>query len=217
MSRRHPKPKKVSYELVPRDSIIGHPMYALLDELVHAHHDGLAHARIALAWNLSWKPDADGICTLGKCKKASDLDRELAAFDFIVLLLRPFWYHADVTDLQRRALLDHELCHAALKCDGAGEPVEDERGRKVYRTRKHDIEEFHCIVERYGGYTADIEKFFAALRRSGYPDFRGCVRCAEDPAGIGWQTVPRDTIGRSTVRRCPCWIEWQQVREEMTA
>ena len=37
--RRGPaNPKKVSYELIPQDSVTGHPMYALLDELVTAHH-----------------------------------------------------------------------------------------------------------------------------------------------------------------------------------
>jgi hypothetical protein len=211
------KPRRVSYELIERDSVIGHPMYALLDELVHAHHDELRQARIALAWNLAWRPDVDGHCTLGKCKRAGDLDRELTQFDFIILLLRPFWRHESVTDLQRRALLDHELCHGALKYDKHGEPVEDERGRKVYRTVKHDLEEFSIIVERYGAYTKDIETFFAALRRSGYPEFRGCAACAEDPAGIGWRTVLVDTTSRTTVRRCACWVEWQQVREELSA
>lgn len=39
------KPKKVSYELIARDSVVGHPMYTLLDELVYLHHTHLAQAR----------------------------------------------------------------------------------------------------------------------------------------------------------------------------
>lgn len=163
---RRPKPKKVSYELIDVKTEIGQPMYALLKELVKAHHIDLRYARISLAWCLSWKPDVDGRVTLGKCKKASDLDREMADADFVILLRQDFWSDPRVTDLQRRALLDHELCHAAMKFDGNGDPVEDERGRRVYRTRKHDLEEFAAIAERYGCWKRDIEHFAAALRRS---------------------------------------------------
>lgn len=33
--RKRSKPKTVSYELLTRDSVIGHPMYALLDPRIH--------------------------------------------------------------------------------------------------------------------------------------------------------------------------------------
>jgi Putative phage metallopeptidase len=157
------KPKKVSYRLIAPTSDEGRPLYALLEELVEAHHQDLHDARIALAWCTSWKPDVDANVTLGKCKKASDLDRELAAYDFIILLREAFWTDPQVSDLQRRALLDHELCHAAVACDRHGEPVEDERGRIVYRTRKHEIEDFTCIAERYGCWTRDLQQFARAL------------------------------------------------------
>lgn len=160
------KPKKVSYELLSRRSLIGEPIYRVLDEEVEAHHGDLKEATIGLAWNTSWKPDVDGRVTLGKCKKASDLDRELAAYDFVILLRRDFWDSPSVTDAQRLALLDHELMHAAVKYDKHGDPVYDERGRIVYRIRKHDIEEFADIVERHGCYKRDLERFFAALQRS---------------------------------------------------
>jgi hypothetical protein len=166
------KPKKVSYELIPRQSDTGgRRMYALLDELVEAHHEELIGAQIVLAWNLTWKPDVDGRVTLGKCKKASDLDRELTPFDFVILLRREFWTHPTVTDQQRRALLDHELCHATVAYDDDGEPKVDERDRTVYRVRKHDLEEFSAIAERYGCWKRDLEQFAAALAlgRAGQP------------------------------------------------
>ena len=156
--------KKVSYALIHRQSVAGRTLYAMLAELVAEHHPELADASIALAWNLTWKPDADGRVTLGKCKKASELDRELAEFDFVIILRQEFVESGSVSDLQRRALLDHELCHAAVTYDG-NEPKVDERGRTVYRIRKHDIEEFGQIVERYGCYKRDLEAFAAALRR----------------------------------------------------
>lgn len=164
-----PKLKKVSYELIKPDSKVGEPMYAMLEELVDKHHEDLAQARIALAWNLSWKPDVDGRQQIGKCKKASDLDRELTDFDFVIVLLRDFWEEKGVSDDQCRALLDHELCHGALKLDKDGEPVEDERGRVVYRIRKHDVEEFTEIITRHGCYKRDLEVFAVALRKLKQP------------------------------------------------
>jgi hypothetical protein len=182
------KRKKVSYSLIERDSPVGEAMYDMLADIVREHHDELheTKARIALAWNMAWQPDVDGRLTLGKCKKASDLDRELAAFDFVIVLNMEFWQSADVKDWQRRALLDHELCHATVKLDEAGDPVIDERGRTVFRTRKHDIEEFSQVVARHGCYKRDLEHFARALRLSkqgGIPfdEETAAARVAADP------------------------------------
>jgi hypothetical protein len=160
------KRKKISYELIKQDSMAGRPMYAMLDDLVEEHHDEITNARIALAWALSWKPDVDGHVKLGQMKKASDLDRELHPFDFVCLLNAEWWQDGRVVDAQRRALLDHELCHATVKLDEDGEPARDSKDRVVYRLRKHDIEEFSEIVARHGCYKRDLETFAAALRRA---------------------------------------------------
>lgn len=64
---------------------------------------------------------------------------------------------------KKRALVDHELCHAAPVLNKQLEPVYNEAGRAVYRSRKHDIEEFRCIVERHGCYKRDLEEFAKAL------------------------------------------------------
>lgn len=208
MSRRKPKPKTVSYELIPRDGDVGRAMYDMLDDLIEQHHGELSAARIALAWCTSWRPDVDGRVTLGKCKKASDLDRELAAYDFIVLLRRAFWLDDRVTFGQKRALLDHELCHARRKYDANGEPVEDERGRPVFRCARHDIEEFQAVVERHGCYKADLETFAAALVRTGSAPYQPCEECTEMP---GWVWVEQD--GTRRVARCQCFRTWQERRE----
>jgi len=139
----------------------------------------------------------------------SDGERELAAFDFIVLLRKVFWADARVTDWQRRALLDHELCHGALKLDVNGEPIEDERGRKVFRTRKHDVEEFSAIVERYGLWTGDLERMAKSFQRQAQRDpFAPCVQCADSP---GWAPLSRGD-GTTAVVRCACWTAWNERR-----
>jgi hypothetical protein len=162
--------KKVVYTLISRKDKAGAAMYELLDELVEKHHEHLAGARIALAWHLGWKVDADGCRTLGKCKKASDLDRELArgdnAWDFVIMLDSGWWNNSNVPQKHRIALLDHELCHAQQRVDkNTAEQVEDERGRKLWRTRKHDIEEFSEVVRRHGCWKGELEQFYRDLQQ----------------------------------------------------
>lgn len=212
---RPKKPKKLAYELIDKSSAIGPPMYLLLSDLVCEHHPELRDARIALAWALSWKPDVDGKVTIGKCKKASDLDRELAAFDFVILLSKAFWTDLRVDENARRALLDHELHHATVKYDESGEPVFDERGRIVYRLRKHDIEEFTGIVQRYGTYKRDLEEFAAALRRAGVPMYQPCQEC-RDTSTPGWVTTT-DLTGTKRQARCRCFVQWAEQRERLSA
>lgn len=166
--KRMAKAKAVNYVLIPPESEIGRPMYERLYRLVDDHHADLSRteARIALAWQLGLKPDVDGRLVLGRCRKATDLDRELAPYDFVILLNRDFWQHPKVTDVQRDALLDHELMHASVSFDEDGDYKRDNRGRCVFRIRKHDLEEFRDVVARHGLYKDDLIDFERALRRA---------------------------------------------------
>lgn len=168
MSVKAVKPKKVAYELIRDNSEIGRPMYERLYQLIDSHHEELSreNARVALAWSLSWNPDVDGRLTLGKCKKATELDRELAPFDFVILLNRDVWQHPSFGDVQKNALLDHELMHAAVAYDANGEPKRDERKRTVFRIRKHDLEEFRDVVARHGLYKDDLASFARVVARA---------------------------------------------------
>lgn len=220
--RRSPKPKapkRLSYELI-RDEpgSIGRQAYTMMRELVTRWRPDLQEARIALAWCTSWKPDPDGRVTIGKCKKASELDRELMEFDFIILLSKAFWLDLEVTDDQRRALLDHELMHAAVKVGENGEPEEDAKGRIVYRIRKHDIEEFADTVKRHGIYRGDLDTFAAALRQAALKGFVACDDCTRE-GNPGWRQVLVPTPGeapadgeppRLTARmqRCSCFTNY---------
>jgi hypothetical protein len=164
MRARRKRAKRVVYKLIDKFNDQGKQLYRWVTELINDHHEDLKGARIALAWNMAWKPNADGQVTLGKCKKASDLDREFAPYDFVIILRKEFFEEKAVKDEQRLAVLDHELTHADIRRDASGEPMEDERGRKLYRMRKHDIEEFSSVVARHGTYKRDIEHFYACLK-----------------------------------------------------
>jgi hypothetical protein len=215
--KKSKRPKAVTYQLLQPDSEIGKPMYELLNRLVRQHHNDLDrhNARIALAWCTSWKSDVDGHVTIGKCRKASDLDKELAPWDFVILLSRDFWDRA--TEKQRAALVDHECMHAAVKYDADGEPVVDARGRTVFRTRKHDLEEFSDVVTRHGTYKRDLEQFAKALDRArmqtgnvwvGYSSLQGRLEHAGLP-------VPVDRIIEWTDEERRRVLEWLNLRREL--
>lgn len=190
-------PKALTYVLIPCKSDVGQPMYTRLYDLVARYHSELdnTNVRIALAWATSWKADVDGRLTLGKCKKASELDRELAPYDFVILLNKDFWQNPHVSDAQRDALLDHELMHAAVALDEKGDPKRDEAGRTIYRIRKHDLEEFADIVARHGLYKRDIEEFVRALHRAeaATTSWVGYTRLHDELKAIGLE-VPTHVI-----------------------
>lgn len=160
------KAKVVPYRLIKPTSDDGVVLYRWLLELLEAHHEEVLEARFALAWHTGWKPDDDGHLILGQCRKSSDLEREIqdaSAYDFVILLNQNFWDDPLVSDTQRRAVLDHELCHAGVTLNDQGDPAVDERGRVTYRIRKHDLEEFSSIAARYGCWKRDIEAFAKSL------------------------------------------------------
>ena len=150
------KPKVINFKLI--DRLTDAEPYAILDKMRDFHGE-LQEASIVLAWRLRLKSDKDGHLVLGKCVKASDLQRELSEHDFVILLNRDVWMDPDFTEDKKCALVDHELCHAARACDKDGNEKVDNRGRAVWRTRKHDIEEFQVIVKRHGCYKKDLERF----------------------------------------------------------
>jgi hypothetical protein len=157
------KPKKINYEVIREKD--NPEAYRLLSKVRNASHEEISKASIALAWRKQTKADVDGHLVLGRCVKVTDLYREFQQFDFIIVLNKEVWNDIEFTLDKRTALLDHELCHAGVAVDKDGEPKIDERDRPVFRTRKHDIEEFTEIVSRHGCYKRDLEQFAEVLLR----------------------------------------------------
>ena len=153
------KDKAVNFELI---SDMDSEPYHVLKEM-RVFHGDVDEAKIALAWRVNFKRDKDGHLVLGKCVKSTDLHKEFHPYDFVILLNREVWDSGEFTDEQKAALMDHELCHAAASEDKDGHPKYDERGRRVFRVREHDIEEFQAIVHRHGCYKKDLEAFAQTL------------------------------------------------------
>jgi len=166
-TRKTPKPKLPTHERIDPKAD-PHEVYPLLKNLVKEFRPDLADAKIAVAWRYGWKKNKDGQLVLGKCKKASDLDKQFHDQDFVIILNFEAWT-IHLTPTQRTALMHHELEHAAASEDQNGNPKIDARGRQMYRVRKHDLEEFQAIVKEYGCYKSDIESFVRAAVDSPKP------------------------------------------------
>lgn len=197
------KPKKVNYRVLARS---GEPeLYELMDSLIAEHHGDLGHANIAIAWRFGWKPDADGRLTLGQMKKASDVDRQLHGHDFALLLNYEAWTAAEFTQSQKLALLDHELCHAAISYDEDGEPRRDEQDNLVYRVRKHTIEEFTEVVRRHGLWRHDLQAFAeASVQAKKHPllhneSIRQAVEDLRPKKGSGIDSITFEVPGEDPV------------------
>lgn len=180
--------KKVNFLIIPEQDAQGMvpEPYKILQEVRDKHHGDTKEARIALAWKLRTSADKDGYVKLGHCLKVSDLYREYADYDFIITLNKEFWEDDAVTKEQRIALVDHELCHAAPTYNGeTGEHEVDERGRYLFRIRRHDIEEFHEVVRRNGIWKRDIAIFAKELAEK-----RKAPMFAVDPQGQASSPAP---------------------------
>jgi len=122
--------------------------YEIIERIIKTERADLKDVKIGVAWRLGWRSDADGVLTLGQCKKRGDLDRELDDYDFIILLNKEAW--PTLEDVLKERLIFHELEHAQLSLDSNGEPKRNDRGRLICRIRKHDFAEFRSVVKKYG-------------------------------------------------------------------
>lgn len=165
--------KRVSVKLIKADTAEGKPIFSLIARSIERHHDELTQARVAVAWNLAWKPDADGVRVIGAIRKASDLDRELngGEWDFVILLCKEYWETAGKDAAEREKIrafvIDEQLCKITARLQPNGEPMIDERGRRLYRTRKYPVQAFPETIYRHGLYSRALVDAFNAARKSG--------------------------------------------------
>lgn len=73
-------------------------------------------------------------------------------YDFVLEINRETW--PNLTDLQRKAIIDHELCHCLI----------DTKGKTSITG--HDVEDFGSVIRRYGLYMQDLKAFGKAVRQA---------------------------------------------------
>lgn len=68
---------------------------------------------------------------------------------FIIEISHDYWI-SQLNDAQKRALVDHELCHCKVEIDQLTHEI------KSLGIVGHDVEEFACVVERHGLWEAGL-------------------------------------------------------------
>ena len=87
----------------------------------------------------SKKVDKDKL-VLGECEKVAAKNKWAISYDFTITLFTPNL--VGLSEAQIRIVLFHELLHVRI------EPGPD--GDELYSVRKHDLEDFKLIIDRFG-------------------------------------------------------------------
>lgn len=126
-------------------------------ELIEKHHPNLKILKICYLFRPEAAMSGDHLIA-GMAVRLDDRNWSVHHFDFAIEIAKDVW--DDATTEFRTALLDHELCHVAIRFDEEDTPMSDEKtGRWKTYLRKHDVEEFDAILDRYGGYHAELRDF----------------------------------------------------------
>lgn len=84
---------------------------------------------------------------------------------FIITLDHEYWKVA--SELDREALIWHELAHIKQDVDAYDAPKFSRDGLPVYRLVEHDVTAFVSEVQRYGAWHADIKNLVEAANQRG--------------------------------------------------
>ena len=138
---------------------------AVADELIPKYHQHLLDFSVKMEYRFIDKiPKKGGMEVWGSCRKISSLSASLAQDNpdgdpfFVIVISAPIW---DVLpDDKRKALVDHELCHA-----GAEYNDDDENPAVKLFLKPHDMEEFACIVRRHGMWRDGLKDFIDTAKK----------------------------------------------------
>jgi hypothetical protein len=124
----------MSYELAAEVLEVSKP-------LIEAYHRHLLKAKVGYVFrDKAWKT-FDSKTVLGRAAKRNELDQLLSkeGEDFVVVVGKDKW--DKMTEIEKRCLLDHELCHCGVRVEADGS--------KVFILRSHGIEEFPENLARF--------------------------------------------------------------------
>ena len=175
--------KKVQCEVIRRKD--REFLYAAMDDLVGDHHDHLKAASIALAWRYGWAADrhGEGMVQISKLVLASDLDREFrtksSGFDAVLLLNHELFSDGEVSVPQLMFALDSALESMQPQLDEEGEQKLDEKGRRLWRTKKPDIQIHSQVYQRHGCVWEYLAEFRRIIEKRADAD-RPLLKALED-------------------------------------
>lgn len=141
-------------------------------DVIRDHHPHLLANAVKVLYLFTDKAEkVKGKVVLGTARKVSGLNAYLARMGendwddipdfFLICVWSGWWDSRHTTDDQRRALVDHELCHcfSEEEEDKTGNPT----GKVTLSVLPHDLTEFNAVAARHGEWQPDITAFLAAL------------------------------------------------------
>jgi hypothetical protein len=120
----------------------------LVERLIPKYHPHLADAKIKCLFRNQVVKRAGGKIIIATAEKCTAKFKFLTKLDFIISICYLTW--RDLSDKQRMAIMDHELCHCIADED-------EETGEILYKVIPHDFEDFLSVVEKYGAYLPSLE------------------------------------------------------------
>jgi hypothetical protein len=147
-------PKKTVYELVDPDNdergLPRNAIYQRLNRIIAQHHPDLAECRFLILFHIDVKADKDNRLRLAWVQTMNEESALISGKDVKLTINKQFWIAPETLESDQDMVLDHECCHIRPDTNEEGEQKTDERGRKLYRMRGHEVEEFVEIIERHG-------------------------------------------------------------------
>lgn len=135
---------------MPKYKIAPDEVVELVEEIRDLWHEHLEFTNIGILMRAE-APRSKGMVTMGAVKRAPE---ELRVYgkhiDVILWLAGDVW--ETLTEEQRRALVDHELCH--LRRSNSGDII----------IVGHDFEEFNAVIRRHGLWWQDAETTIEAFQ-----------------------------------------------------
>ena len=130
---------------IARDLIVNYHSYLLNARIEFVFCDPPAKSRGTEVWGSARKITGLAAFLASDNMLANSDERE--SF-FVVTIAKEIW--KQLNEKQRRALVDHELCHLWVDEDGELKLI------------GHDLEEFGAVVSRHGLWREDITRFLVA-------------------------------------------------------
>ena len=132
--------------------VINENYKAIAEHLIETEVD-LAYikdSRVRIAYlesDQSKKADKDKL-VLGECEKVAAKNRWAIDYDFTITLFKNNLI--GLSETQVEIVLFHELLHVGIESGADGD--------EIYSVRKHDLEDFKIIIDKYGTDWAKIAK-----------------------------------------------------------
>jgi hypothetical protein len=138
---RHRKNSGTQVEKIPISyDKCGEDIENLLKDLISQYKTDLVNCKFALLYKNREIKRKDQI-VFATVQKTGPKIKALTEYDYIITIAYPTWNA--LSDLERRSVLHHELCHCFVEDD-------EKTGEEKKQIIPHDFENFYEIAKHYG-------------------------------------------------------------------